>query len=109
MAAAAAGVKATLKGVSNIALKESDRMQAISEELQRMGGNVVCSAEEMVILPSELHPVEPVRTWNDHRIAMAFAPLRLRFPDLQIEAPEVVDKSFPEFWEQFDLVLNNKQ
>jgi 3-phosphoshikimate 1-carboxyvinyltransferase len=109
VAAAAAGVKTTLKGVSNIALKESDRMQAISEELQRMGGNVVCSAEEMVILPSELHPVEPVRTWNDHRIAMAFAPLRLRFPDLQIEAPEVVDKSFPEFWEQFDLVLNNKQ
>lgn len=108
VAAAAAGVKTTLKGVSNIALKESDRMQAISEELKRMGGKVTCSAEEMVILPSELHPVEPVRTWNDHRIAMAFAPLRLRFPDLEIEAPEVVDKSFPEFWEQFDLVLQNK-
>jgi 5-enolpyruvylshikimate-3-phosphate synthase len=39
---------------------------------------------------------------------MAFAPLKLRFPDLQIEHPEVVDKSFPEFWEQFDLVLENK-
>jgi 3-phosphoshikimate 1-carboxyvinyltransferase len=109
VAAAVAGIKTTLKGVSNIALKESDRMQAISEELQRMGGKVTCSAEEMVIHPAELHPVEPVRTWNDHRIAMAFAPLRLRFPDLQIEAPEVVDKSFPEFWEQFGLVLNNKQ
>ena len=108
VAAAAAGVKTTLKGVSNIALKESDRMQAISDELQRMGGRVNCSEEEMVILPSELHPVEPVRTYNDHRIAMAFAPLKLRFPDLQIEYPEVVDKSFPEFWEQFDLVLQNK-
>ena len=108
VAAAAAGVKTTLKGVSNIALKESDRMQAISDELQRMGGRVNCSEEEMVILPSELHPVEPVRTYNDHRIAMAFAPLKLRFPDLQIEHPEVVDKSFPEFWEQFDLVLQNK-
>ena len=109
VAAAAAGVKTTLKGVSNIALKESDRMQAITEELQRMGGRVTCSAEEMIIHPAELYPTEPVRTWNDHRIAMAFAPLRLRFPELQIEAPEVVDKSFPEFWEQFDLVLNNKQ
>lgn len=109
VAAAAAGVRATLKGVSNIALKESDRMQAISAELQRMGGKVNCSDDEMVILPSELHPVEPVRTWGDHRIAMAFAPLRLLFPDLQIEHPEVVDKSFPEFWEQFDLVLQNKQ
>ena len=108
VAAAAAGVRTTLKGVSNIALKESDRMQAISTELQRMGGKVVCSAEEMVIMPSALHPTEPVRTYNDHRIAMAFAPLRLRFPDLQIENPEVVDKSFPEFWNEFDQVLQNK-
>ena len=109
VAAAATGVRATLKGVSNIALKESDRMQAISAELKRMGGRVNCTDEEMVILPSDLHPTEPVRTYNAHRIAMAFAPLKLRFPDLQIENPEVVDKSFPEFWDQFDLVLQNKQ
>lgn len=109
VAAAAISVRATLKGVSNIALKESDRMQAISAELKRMGGRVNCTDEEMVILPSDLHPTEPVRTYNDHRIAMAFAPLKLRFPDLQIENPEVVDKSFPEFWDQFDLVLQNKQ
>lgn len=109
VAAAATGVRATLKGVSNIALKESDRMQAISAELKRMGGRVNCTDEEMVILPSDLHPTEPVRTYNDHRIAMAFAPLKLRFPNLQIENPEVVDKSFPEFWDQFDLVLQNKQ
>lgn len=109
VAAAAVKVKATLKGVSNIALKESDRMQAITAELQRMGGKVSCTEDEMVILPADLHPVEPVKTWGDHRIAMAFAPLKLRFPDLVIENPEVVDKSFPEFWEQFDLVLQNKQ
>ena len=47
-----------------------------------------------------------VRTYGDHRIAMAFAPLRLLFPDLQIENPEVVGKSFPEFWDEFDKVLN---
>lgn len=108
VAAAAAKVKATLKGVSNIALKESDRMMAICNELRRMGGKVTASDEALVIMPSDLHPVEPVKTYNDHRIAMAFAPLRLLFPDLVIENPEVVDKSFPEFWEQFDLVLNNK-
>ena len=108
VAAAAAKVKATLKGVSNIALKESDRMQAISTELKRMGGKVSYTAEEMTIHPADLHPTEPVHTYNDHRIAMAFAPLKLRFPDLQIEHPEVVDKSFPEFWEQFDLVLEKK-
>lgn len=106
VAAAVAGVRATLKGVSNIALKESDRMYAISTELCRMGGKVDTTAEEMVIIPAPLKPVEPVKTYGDHRIAMAFAPLRLVFPDLQIENPEVVDKSFPEFWEEFDKVLN---
>ena len=45
-------------------------------------------------------------SYGDHRIAMAFAPLRLAFPDLKIESPEVVDKSFPEFWDEFDKVLN---
>lgn len=108
VAAAAVKVKTTLKGVSNIALKESDRMQAISDELMRMGGKITASGEEMTIHPATLNPVEPVRTYNDHRIAMAFAPLQLIFPNLQIENPGVVSKSFPEFWEQFDQVLQNK-
>lgn len=108
VAAAAAGVRAILKGVSNIALKESDRMVAITTELRRMGGKVTADGEEMTILPAMLKPTEPVRTYGDHRIAMAFAPLRLLFPDLQIEAPEVVDKSFPEFWDEFDKVLSSK-
>ena len=106
VAAAAAKVKTTLKGVSNIALKESDRMQAITTEMERMGGKISISGEEMTILPADLHPTEPVHTYNDHRIAMAFAPLRLLFPKLEIEKPEVVSKSFPEFWDEFDKVLN---
>ncbi len=108
VAAAASGQRALLKGVSNIALKESDRMIAITNELCRMGAVVKATQEEMHILPSPLHPTEPVRTYGDHRIAMAFAPLRLLFPDLEIEAPEVVNKSFPEFWDEFDKVLNSK-
>ena len=104
VAAAAAGIRTVLKGVSNIALKESDRMEAITTELQRMGGRVDSIGDELHILPSILHPTQPVQTYNDHRIAMAFAPLRLLFPDLEIEKPEVVAKSFPEFWEEFDKV-----
>lgn len=84
-------------------------MQAISTELQRMGGKVVCSDNEMTILPATLNPTQPVQTYNDHRIAMAFAPLQLVFPNLVIENPSVVDKSFPEFWDQFQLVRTNKQ
>ena len=106
VAAAVAGQRVVLKGVSNIALKESDRMVSITNELRRMGVTVNASQEELHILPSVLNPKEPVRTYGDHRIAMAFAPLKLLFPDLQIESPEVVGKSFPEFWEEFDKVLN---
>ncbi len=108
VASAAVGQRVVLKGVSNIALKESDRMMSITTELRRMGATVNTVDDEMHILPSALHPKEIVRTYGDHRIAMAFAPLRLRFPDLQIENPEVVDKSFPEFWEEFDKVLAAK-
>ncbi len=104
VAAAAAGVKTVLKGVSNIALKESNRMESITTELRRMGVNVSCTDDSLTIFPSQIKPVEPVQTYGDHRIAMAFAPLRLIFPDLQIENPEVVDKSFPEFWEEFEKV-----
>ena len=80
VAAAASGLRAVLKGVSNIALKESDRMISITTELRRMGATVNTTDDEMHILPSVLKPKEMVRTYGDHRIAMAFAPLRLRFP-----------------------------
>ncbi len=106
VAAAVAGQRVVFKGVSNIALKESDRMVSITNELRRMGVTVNATQEELHILPSVLNPKEMVRTYGDHRIAMAFAPLKLLFPDLQIESPEVVGKSFPEFWEEFDKVLN---
>lgn len=107
VAAAAVGVKTILKGVSNIALKESDRMIAIATELRAMGAEVETSASELTILPSELHlpKANLVHTYGDHRIAMAFAPLKLLFPKLKIENPEVVDKSFPEFWDEFAKCL----
>lgn len=108
VAAAISGVRTVLKGVSNIALKESDRMVAITTELQRMGAVVNHTNEEMHILPSKLHAVDTISTYGDHRIAMAFAPLLMRFPEMKIENPDVVGKSFPEFWEEFGKVLSSK-
>lgn len=81
-------------------------MVAITTELRRMGGRVNSTGDELHILPAVLKPTEPVHTYGDHRIAMAFAPLQLKFPDLKIENPEVVDKSFPEFWDEFEKVLS---
>lgn len=107
VAAAATGVRTVLKGVSNIALKESDRMQSIVTELGNMGVSIEASSNELRILPSDFHAPHNnlIHTYGDHRIAMAFAPLRILFHDLEIENPTVVDKSFPEFWEEFEKCL----
>lgn len=103
---AALGVSAYLRGVENLRLKESDRLEAVATELSAMGVSVQVLEKEFRIKKSVLKPTRPVRTYGDHRIAMAFAPLKMLFPDLQIETPDVVSKSFPNFWEQFNAVLS---
>lgn len=101
---AALGVRARLRGIKNLRLKESDRIQALKEELEKMGGNLTQNATEIRLSPATLHPTAPVRTHGDHRIAMAFGILTLRYPDIVIEEPEQVSKSFPDFWTQLDLI-----
>ena len=101
---AALGIKAKLKGVKNLRIKESDRLEALRKELTKMGGRMTIAESSVTLLPAVLHPVEPVCTHNDHRIAMAFAVLSLRYPDIVIENPETVSKSFPGFWEQLRLI-----
>ena len=56
-----------------------------------------------------VHPTVPVSTHGDHRIAMAFGVLTLLYPDLVIEEPEQVSKSFPDFWTQLNAIRNNKE
>ena len=53
---------------------------------------------------TKLTPQGPVDVHGDHRIAMAFGVLTLRYPDLVIKNPECVSKSFPNFWEQLELI-----
>lgn len=107
VACAALHVEARLRGVKNLRLKESDRIAALAEELRSMGGRIDVSEDEIHIYPSTLAPSRPVRTYGDHRIAMAFAPLVILFPDLLIENTEVVEKSFPDFWRQLQSCTSN--
>ena len=74
-----------------------------------MGGNLTQTATEIRLAPSTLHPTVPVSTHGDHRIAMAFGVLTLLYPDLVIEEPEQVSKSFPDFWTQLNAIRNNKE
>lgn len=101
---AALGVKAHLKGVKNLSVKECDRLQVLTEELGKMGCRVSRTTTELRLTPSHLKPTQPVDVHNDHRIAMSFGVLTLLYPDLQILNPASVTKSFPEFWQQIELI-----
>ena len=101
---AALGVKARLKGIKNLSIKECDRLQVLSEELGKMGCRVNRTATELRLAASTLHPTQPVDVHNDHRIAMSFGVLTLLFPDLEILNPQSVSKSFPAFWQQIALL-----
>ena len=101
---AALGIKARLRGIKNLRLKESDRINALKEELGKMGATVTHTTTEVRLSPARLSPSLPVKTHGDHRIAMSFGVLTLIFPDLVIEEPEQVSKSFPDFWTQLAAI-----
>lgn len=101
---AALGIKARLKGAKNLRYKESDRLSALKQELAKMGIEMTYSANEAHIFPGEIHPTQPVDSHDDHRIAMAFAVLSLKYPEIKIANPETVSKSFPDFWQQLTLI-----
>lgn len=110
---AALGVKARLKGVKNLSIKECDRLQVLADELGKMGCRITRTASEMRLFPysgtqAVKHTDIQVDVHNDHRIAMSFGILTLLFPDIEILNPASVTKSFPAFWEQLELMKQLK-
>lgn len=91
-----------MTGVRTLRHKESDRLEALREELLHLGYVLKIEGEDAIswygerIAPSPLPPV--INTHGDHRLAMAFAPAAVRFPGLVIRDAQVVDKSYPAFW-----------
>lgn len=100
------GVKAHLKGLATLRIKETDRISAMSAELGKLGCRVKVSADEMFIEGgSGTWPEMPVvNTYNDHRMAMSFAPLAARHGRLFIRDHRVVSKSYPAFWEDLQAL-----
>lgn len=94
------GIPAMLTGLQTLKLKETDRITALKNELEKFGARVDVTADSMLIEPGEYKANEPVRirTYNDHRMAMCMAPLALRYGALIIEDGSVTDKSYPDFW-----------
>ena len=99
--AAALARPVEMTGLESLRIKETDRIAALQTELAKFGGRLRDLGAGRFRAESEGFAVrgQPVATYHDHRMAMAFAPLALRGP-LAIEAPTVVRKSYPQFWKE---------
>lgn len=91
-----------IKGLQTLRIKETDRISALQAELRKFGISVEARGDSELLWDG--HQDKPyaylaVDTYNDHRMAMAFAPCGLMHPSLIINHPEVVSKSYPHFWE----------
>lgn len=107
---AALNIPAKLTGLSTLRIKETDRIAALQNELNKLGYNAEVEGNDLIIgfsSPDSYRDCEStnpsVKTYNDHRMAMAFAPLGLLHP-IKIENPDVVIKSYPNFWEDLERV-----
>ncbi|MDE6022440.1 MAG: hypothetical protein K2G13_02945, partial [Muribaculaceae bacterium] len=102
-----AGIPFLIEGVAHLRHKESDRMAAIACELKRLGYLVTTGEDTMAWNGERCEPEEApmIRTYLDHRMAMAFAPAKLICPSLSIEDPSVVEKSFPSYWTEISKII----
>jgi 3-phosphoshikimate 1-carboxyvinyltransferase len=89
----------TIRGIASARLKESDRVAATCNELQRLGVSVEEHPDGMTIQPCKKWKPASIRTYNDHRMAMAFALVGLRVAGVSIEDPGCVSKTFPDFFQ----------
>ena len=98
--AALAKGKSHISGISTLRNKETDRIFAIIHELKKIGVTANCGQDVLEIEGGgEIIPAT-IKTYSDHRMAMAFAMLAGRYEGICIEDPKVVSKSMPEFWEK---------
>ena len=92
------GIGCHLTGLHTLKIKETDRLEALRIELTKLGGNISVTNDSLTLVTTkEIHSNVKIATYNDHRMAMAFAPLALKVPII-IENAEVVSKSYPDFW-----------
>ncbi len=94
-------------GLSTLKIKETDRIEALKKELRKLGYVIKDRNNSELFWDGER--CEPnyemgIDTYEDHRMALAFAPAALRIPALRINNPHVVTKSYPQFWEHLKAV-----
>jgi 3-phosphoshikimate 1-carboxyvinyltransferase len=98
----------TIRNVEHIRWKETERLQAIVTELRRLGATVEEFADGLKIYPGPLRPAA-IETYDDHRMAMAFAVTGLKSPGVIIKQPDCTAKTFPDFFTRFFQMLEGSR
>ncbi len=103
---AAKGISAKFYGLESLAIKESDRTQALSIELEKVGVSFSQKNDYWELIPNtnlrDINSSIEFETYGDHRLAMALAMYKLILPSVTINTPEVVKKSYLTFWDDFE-------
>jgi len=102
--AAAKGLNLSFTGLETLKIKETNRVQALQNELAKIGVTLIEDNEVYTLDCAKLHFPEKItiETYDDHRMAMAFAPLSLLIKVVEILDYQVVEKSYPDFWKDLE-------
>ena len=100
------GIPFQFSGLQSLKIKETNRIAALTNELGKLGFVLIEPGEGMLAWDNErceTAEIVSIATYDDHRMAMAFAPVALLRP-ISIENPQVVSKSYPNFWDDFEKI-----
>ena len=109
--AAVQHIPLTLTGLESLKVKETDRVLALQNELKKLGATLVEKEANHLYEVSgnfaAVSTIEPIETYDDHRMAMAFAPVAMQ-KEITLLDPSVVNKSYPSFWKHVSTLLTSK-
>ena len=98
------GIACDLTGLHTLKIKETDRLEALKAELTKLGANISVTNETLHLqASSKINSDVAIETYNDHRMAMAFAPLGM-LTSLEIIDAKVVTKSYRNFWQDLEQI-----
>ncbi len=99
--------RTVIRNVAHLRIKESDRLQALARELNRVGVPTRETEDGLIIEGGVRAHGTVIETYNDHRMAMSFAVLGLVVDGIRIKGPDCVKKSFPGFWQEMEKLYRS--
>lgn len=100
--------RSVLKGVRSLRVKETERVKALQNELKKMSVKTESPDEDTLVIYGGNPKPAIINTYNDHRMAMSFAIFGTKIGGVGIKDPDVVKKTFPDFWDELGKITNYK-